>query len=326
MKNLPALISDCNYANFNEIALKIFQFQAENCMVLKNYLQFLGKSAKNIQHFDDLIYLPIQFFKTESITSVNKPAQLLFKSSGTGGNRSTHSVYDTQVYEEAFIQCFYQQFGDFKDYTHLALLPNYQEQGNSSLVYMVNHFVKNTTHKSSAFFLNEFDALKESLLVNMQQGLKTILWGVTFALLDFIETFTPQQFQHLIVIETGGMKGRREELTRNALHAALSHSFLGAQISSEYGMTELFSQAYWDSELGTFTCPPQLKVSIRAVNDPFTLLGKNRHGAINIVDLNNWQTCSFIETEDLGLLTEHGFEVLGRLDNSETRGCSLMYV
>jgi len=326
MKNLPALISDCNYANFNEIALKIFHFQAENCIVLKNYLHLIGKSGKDIHDFKDLVYLPIRFFKTANVTAINKPIELTFKSSGTQGNRSSHHIYDTALYENSFIHCFEYRFGNVEDYCHLALLPNYQEQGNSSLVYMVNHFVNKTTKHGSAFFLTQFEALKKVLLLRMKQGKKTILWGVTFALLDFIETFEPQDFKHLIVIETGGMKGRREELTRSNLHEQLSSTFINAHISSEYGMTELLSQAYWDNKLQVFKCPKSLKVSIREVNDPFSMLPKNRHGAINIIDLNNWQTCSFIETEDLGILKEHGFEVLGRLDNAESRGCSLMYV
>ena len=224
----------------------------------------------------------------------------------------------------ALSNIFNHAFGDFEKYCHLALLPNYLEQGNSSLVYQVNHFIEHATVKG-AFYLNDFDALAKHLESNKKKNIPTILWGVSYALLDFIAGFQ-LEWDKLKVIETGGMKGKRKEMIRTELHSILHSAFPKTEISSEYGMTELLSQAYWDVENQQFQTHPSMKIIIRDPRDPFNMMVTNRHGAINVIDLNNWQTCSFIETEDLGKMNETGgFDVLGRMDQAETRGCSLMY-
>ncbi len=291
---------------------------------MRDYLEILQIKAQKINSIDEIVFLPIQFFKSHTVSSINETLVYQFQSSGTGGNRSKHQFNDVNTYEMAFIDNFNSHFNNFINYCHLALLPNYLEQGNSSLVYMVDYFIKNTNVKESGFYLHEKEQLKIQLNKNKELGIPTILWAVTFALLDLIENWEGD-FPNLIVIETGGMKGRGKELTRAELHQHLKSKFKNAKISSEYGMTELFSQAYWNPEKSVFEPSRFQKIIIRDVNDPFCKLENNRHGAINVIDLANWQSCSFIETADLGIIKANGFEVLGRLDHAEIRGCSLMY-
>jgi len=325
MPNFSSLIANCNNVNFNDIALELFQFQAKNCSILKEYIQQLGKDPNHIDSLEKLIYLPISFFKSHKVTSLETSSSFFFKSSGTGGTPSKHYISDLQVYENSFTRHFNHAFGDYKNYCHLALLPNYIEQGNSSLVYQVNHFVKNSPMQEGHFYLSNFDALALQLEKNKKNNIPTILWGVSYALLDFAAQYQCN-FKDLTLIETGGMKGRKKEIIRAELHRTLQTAFPNSTISSEYGMTELLSQAYWDTNLKQFQTHPSLRVIVRDTQDPFNMLPINRHGAVNVIDLNNWQTCSFIETADLGITKKNfGFEVLGRLDQAETRGCSLLY-
>lgn len=304
------------------MALEIFYFQAKENQVYRDYLRHIGINSKVIKQKEQIPYLPISFFKNLEVKTFSE-SQCIFMSSGTGGNRSKHSVQDLDIYETSFKQHFNHAFGNFKQYHHLALLPNYLEQGNSSLVYQVNYFIENS-NLGGNFFLHDFQSLRNKLQELSETETPTILWGVTFALLEFIEEFNIH-FPNLIVIETGGMKGRGKELIRKELHQKLKESFPNSQISSEYGMTELFSQAYWNIEKQYFTSHLSLEVSCRPVNDPLGRLANNRHGVLNIMDLNNWSTCSFIASDDLGISYEDGFNVLGRLDHSEIRGCSLLY-
>lgn len=324
MANFSSLIANCNYVNFNEIAVEIFQFQAKYCTVLRQYISEIGRDPKEVDSSDKIIYLPISFFKSHRINSLETNPDFYFKSSGTTGLTSKHYINDLKIYEQSFVRHFNHAFERFAEYCHLALLPNYLQQGNSSLVYQVNHFIEKSQYKG-AFYMDDFAALAAHLKKNNQANIPTILWGVSYALLDFIEHFQID-WNLLIVIETGGMKGRRKEIIRSELHEHLQNAFPSSTISSEYGMTELFSQAYWNVNEQEFQSHPTMQVTIRDPNDPFTNLGNNRHGAINVIDINNWQTCSFIETEDLGIRNNNGgFNVLGRMDQAETRGCSLMY-
>lgn len=253
-----------------------------------------------------------------------KPA-VIFESSGTTGTAgSRHYVRDTSMYEESFTRCFEMFYGPVQDWCIIALLPSYLERKNSSLVYMTEKLVRKSNHPQSGFYLDEFEKLSAALAGLEQMKQKTLLIGVTFALLDFCEKF-PQELRHTIVMETGGMKGRREELIRDEVHGILKKAFGLQSIHSEYGMTELMSQAYSDGD-GIFSCPPWMKILIRDEEDPFAVKTDGR-GIINVVDLANINSCSFIATDDAGRLNHNGtFEVLGRADGSDLRGCSLMVV
>lgn len=325
MSNFDSLIAHCNYDNFNDIALTMFQYQAKYCTVFKEYLSLCNVKSQEINTLEDIVYLPISFFKSHEIKSVEQQAKGQFLSSGTGGNRSRHLIFDDKAYEQSLITHFNRRFNNFHDYCHLALVPNYQEQGSSSLVYQINYFVNQSKRGKGAFYLNDLEGLKARLISHKEQKTPTILWGVTYALLDFADDFS-LEFEELIIIETGGMKGRKKEMIRYDVHMNLLHSFPKSTISSEYGMTELFSQAYWNPLEKLFQTHPTMRVSIRDVTDPYTILPQGKHGAINVIDLHNWQTCCFIETADLGIQRKNGFEVLGRLDDAEIRGCSLLYV
>lgn len=310
-------------AEQEELALEIFHYQASENTVYKEYLKRINILTSEVNSVDSIPYLPIGLFKTHQVKTNFRPIDK-FISSGTGGQSSTHFIKDYIIYENSFVNHFAHSFGSYKKYSHLALLPNYLEQENSSLVYQVNYFIKNSD-KSGAFYLNEFDKLKRQLVTNKKSNTPTVLWGVTFALLDFIKDYQIDM-SNLIIIETGGMKGRGKELIRKELHHKLKSAFPTSRISSEYGMTELFSQAYWDINKNYFTCHLSMKASCRELGDPFSRLPNQRHGALNIMDLNNWATCSFIATQDLGTCYDDGFEVHGRIDNSDARGCNLMYV
>jgi hypothetical protein len=309
--------------NFNTHSLATFQKQFGESSVYKAFCKALGKDSGSISNWNDIPFLPISFFKTHRVCA-NAPIVHTFESSGTGGNRSQHLVTDLSLYEQSF-------FPTFKKYleTHieqvsiLALLPSYLERNNSSLVYMVNALLPEE-HKTSGFFLNDFEALKNQLEENERSEIKTLLIGVSFALLDFSEQF-PIALKHTTIMETGGMKGRREELTRTELHAQLCNAFSVKEIHSEYGMTELFSQAYSKGK-GVFECPPWMKVVCRDLQDPLTLLPPGKRGALNIIDLANQNSCSFIATEDVGIVHENGtFEILGRMNHAEIRGCNLLF-
>jgi hypothetical protein len=309
--------------NFNDSALNTYRFQRSEIKVYSDFCAALGKNSDDISNWNEIPFLPISFFKTHRVCA-EKPIVHVFESSGTGGNRSQHLVNDLSFYERSFFPTFKKHIETpLEEVSILALLPSYLERNNSSLVYMVNVLLPQA-HSSSGFFLNNFEALRNQLVMNEKQGIKTLLLGVSFALLDFSEAF-PMSLKHTTVMETGGMKGRREELTRTELHAQLCRAFQVNEIHSEYGMTELFSQAYSKGK-GIFQCPPWMRVVCRDIQDPLTLLPNGKRGALNIIDLANQNSCAFIATEDVGIVHENGtFEVLGRMNHAEIRGCNLLF-
>lgn len=313
-----------NANDFARISLEIFKFQAENNSVYKEFINYLHIDIRNVKNISQIPFLPIQFFKSHKIISSKEKIQQLFLSSGTTGNKqSKHFVTDISVYEKSFEKGFEYFYDSIENYTILALLPSYLEREGSSLIYMVNSFIKNSKKPKSGFYLNNLDELYENLLELDKNGEKTLLIGVSFALLDLVEKYK-FQLKNTIIMETGGMKGRRKELIREELHQILCEGFGVKKIHSEYGMTELLSQAYSKGN-GIFECPPWMKILIRDTEDALTLLPKGKSGGINVIDLANINSCSFIATQDLGkTYANNTFEVLGRFDNSDIRGCNLM--
>jgi hypothetical protein len=309
--------------NFNTLALATFQKQLDKSSVYKAFCKALGNDSHTISSWNEIPFLPISFFKTHRVCE-DRPIVHIFESSGTGGNRSQHLVNDLSLYKQSFFPTFKKYLETpIEEVSILALLPSYLERNNSSLVYMVNALLPEA-HGTSGFFLDNFDALHNQLVQNESMGLKTLLIGVSFALLDFSEEF-PMLLKHTTIMETGGMKGRREELTRSELHAQICQAFQVNVIHSEYGMTELFSQAYSKGN-GIFECPPWMKVVCRDLQDPLALLPNGKRGALNIIDLANQNSCAFIATEDLGIVHENGtFEILGRMNHAEIRGCNLLF-
>lgn len=309
---------------FLPVAKKIALFQAQNNSVYKQWITLSNQSLENADVIDAIPFLPIHFFKNQDVFIGEKPLTL-FESSGTTQDVvSKHWVADTQLYESSFLHCFELFYGSPKDYCIIGLLPSYLERQHSSLVYMVNKLVQVSAHPASGFYLNEFEKL-DSLLKNLEAS-KTKTWfiGVSFALIDFSTAFK-QQLQYTTVIETGGMKGRKQELSKEELHALLSNNFGVQSIHSEYGMTELLSQAY-SLGGGIFKCPPWMKVLVGEQEDPTTLKTHGR-GILHIIDLANLYSCAFIATEDMGEVFEDGrFKVIGRADRSDRRGCSLLVV
>ncbi|WP_422354554.1 acyl transferase [Roseivirga pacifica] len=327
MGDLNSLISNINSVNqntFESVALQVFKYQFEHCSVYHQYVQALGRPMP--QSLLEIPFLPIEFFKNHSVKSGNWKSQVVFESSGTtGASTSRHQVRDEGWYIDHCIKTFEAFYGKLDQFTLLALLPSYIERGNSGLISMVNAFIEETGSSNSGFYLNEFDALVNKLEELRKTKKPTILWGVTFGLLDFVEQYQID-FPDLIVMETGGMKGRREELTRVEVHGRLTQGLGVDAIHSEYGMTELFSQAYSKGD-GLFVPSTTMKVFARDMNDPLSIVKPGKTGALNIIDLLNVNTCSFIETKDLTRVYEDGdFEVLGRMDNSDIRGCNLLVV
>jgi hypothetical protein len=367
-------------AQFDALALEVFRYQAHNNPVYAQYLQYLGTQIDSVQHVEKIPFLPIEFFKTQEIITGNKNTKLTFESSGTTGQQtSRHYIKDPDFYLKVAEQIFEKFYGKLSDFQILALLPSYLERNNSSLVYMVEHFIKKSGSPNSGFFLNDYENLVnvlkqgskktgDSTLSNninrdskseiQQPKSKILLIGVTFGLLDFAEYGTAgvpvdlsflQETENLIVMETGGMKGRRKELLREEVHEILTNTFHVKTIHSEYGMTELLSQGYSFGE-GVFELPTSMKILLRDVNDPFSYVHHARSGGINVIDLANIDSCSFIETKDLGSYqlpvsseqlpgnsdvetdlplsvspqTKAQFRILGRFDNSDIRGCNLM--
>ena len=323
-------------SGFQPLALEVFRFQYNNCPVYNSYVNALDIDVSAVNSLEKIPYLPVSFFKTNTIQSGEFKAALIFESSGTTGTiNSKHSIKDISLYTTSFLKNFEAAYGDPARCCVIGLLPSYMERKNSSLVYMVDDLIKKCRHPLSGFYLDDFEKLNETLKTLEGKKKKTILIGVTYALLDFAEKF-PQPLNSTIIIETGGMKGRRQELTRMEVHAKLKQAFGLAAVHSEYGMTELLSQAYAKQE-GKFQTPPWMKVLIRDDEDPFEVNSqqyflnnsvlKRLTGAINIIDLANVYSCSFIATDDAGTLYGDGsFEVLGRLDGSDLRGCSLLVV
>lgn len=310
---------------FLSFALEIFQLQAINNPVYKEYLQHLDVHPKEIKDIEKIPFLPIQFFKSHPIISGTEKPQTIFTSSGTSGeDTSKHMVIDMDIYEKSFLNGFRHFYGNPSDYYLLALLPSYLEREGSSLIYMCKKLIEETRSEHSGFYLNDFNELTHKLKYLMQKNdRKIILLGVSFALLDLAEK-ADLDLHDVIIMETGGMKGRKKEMIRKELHHILCKKLNVQTIHSEYGMTELLSQAYSKGK-GIFLTPPWMKILIRDPYDPFRILEKGKSGGINIIDLANLNSCSFIETQDLGKITgENQFEVLGRFDNSDIRGCNLL--
>ncbi len=309
---------------FEKLSLEIFNYQVSNCGVYGSFVSNLGIDIQGVKELNAIPFLPIEFFKTQKIICSNEEVDIIFSSSGTTGlSQSRHFVHDIEFYIKSYRTAFNLFYGDISKYTVLALLPSYLEREGSSLIYMVNDLIGLSKHQKSGYFLDNHDLLKQTLDELKATETPTILIGVTYALLDFAESHSIE-FPELIVMETGGMKGKRKEILRTELHEALGTGFGVQQIHSEYGMTELLSQGYSKGS-GIFQTPPWMKVRIRDTNDPLTLLGNESTGGINIIDLANIHSCSFIATQDLGKCYADGsFEILGRFDHSDIRGCNLL--
>ena len=309
---------------FETVALKVFRHQIENCKVYRDYVANLRLDPDVLSSTKDIPFLPIGFFKSQDILSSNNVASFVFSSSGTTGmTQSRHLVTDASVYEKSFNTAFDLFYGDIEKTCFLALLPSYLEREGSSLIYMVDALIAASKHPDSGYYLHNHEDLYQKLKELKDKGQRTILIGVTYALLDFIEQYHIN-FPELIVMETGGMKGKRKEMVREELHQTLTTGFGVNHIHSEYGMTELLSQAYSYGE-GLFNCPPWMKIYLRDTNDPLSLVNDGKTGGINVIDLANVNSCSFIATQDLGRLHPNGsFEVLGRFDNADIRGCNLL--
>ncbi|MBX2946026.1 MAG: acyl transferase [Cyclobacteriaceae bacterium] len=324
IKSLNLNLYTVNATNFDVIALQFFHYQAENNPVYRNYLHHLKVDHAKIESINSIPFLPISFFKSNTIKTGNWESQTLFESSATTGQvTSKHEVKNLSFYLHHAARCFEFFFGSLTGYHFFALLPSYLERNNSSLVAMMDYFIKQSGSPFSGFYLSDLDKLKADIeKAKKDESKKIVVWGVSFALLDLAES-GPPDLSMCLVFETGGMKGRRREVTRLELHTMLKQAFKVSAIYSEYGMTELFSQAYTRGG-STFFTPPWMKVMVREVGDPFTWVKDGKPGGLNIVDLANVDTLSFIETEDAGQLISNGFEVQGRLDNTDIRGCNLM--
>jgi phenylacetate-coenzyme A ligase PaaK-like adenylate-forming protein len=311
-------------AQFKNVALSVFKHQAKHNNVYHKFLSFLKVDPDSVETIQDIPFLPIQFFKTHKVVSNKHPVEVIFASSGTTGNLvSKHFITDVSIYQESYTKAFEQFYGKIEDYAILALLPSYLEREGSSLIYMVADLIKRSNNKKSGFYLSNFSELKDVLIDLENTSEKVMLIGVSFALLDLVEKFN-FDLKNTIVMETGGMKGRRKELIRGELHELLKSGFGVNHIHSEYGMTELLSQAYSKGE-GIFNSPPWMKILIRDPENAMELLPHERTGGINIIDLANINSCSFIATQDLGKTHIDGsFEVLGRFDHSDLRGCNLL--
>ncbi|MBP7471133.1 MAG: acyl transferase [Flavobacterium sp.] len=311
---------------FEKIALKTFRFQYENNLVYREFCDFLKTDVQKVKSLEQIPFLPIQFFKSHAVVSSTNAAEETFTSSGTTGMAtSKHFVTDISLYEESYRKGFSQFYGNIEDYVVLALLPSYLEREGSSLIYMVEDLIQMTNNPESGFYLHNHEELIEKLTRLDNSGQNVILIGVTYALLDLIEKH-PFQLQNTIIMETGGMKGQRKEMIREELHEQLCQGFGVTAIHSEYGMTELLSQAYSLGN-GVFECPSWMQILVRDTEDALTYVTDGKTGGINVIDLANINSCSFIATQDLGKKNpNNSFEVLGRFDNSDIRGCNLMVI
>jgi hypothetical protein len=309
---------------FEEQALGIFRFQAQHCEVYSDFISNLGVKAADIRRLNEIPFLPVELFKTHLVSSSGKEPEIIFTSSGTtGSSQSKHPVADLSIYQRSYLAAFNKFYGEIEDFAILALLPAYQEREGSSLIYMVDDLIRQSGHPKSGYFLYNHADLADTLCQLKNSSTHTLLIGVTYALLDFAESHSIE-FPGLVVMETGGMKGKRREMIREELHLTLCQGFGVPAIHSEYGMTELLSQAYSKGG-GLFHCPPWMQVSIRETNDPLAILKPGQTGGINVIDLANINSCAFIATQDLGRLHPDGsFEILGRFDNSDIRGCNLL--
>jgi len=321
-----SFIKNLNTGNFNAKAIELFQWQAYHNKIYQKFLNILNLPISEISEVEDIPHLPVELFKHHTIIGKDDitEAQLIFKSSGTTLDaRSKHYVFQPDIYKDAILKGFQLVYGNPNEYCFLALLPSYLEQQNSSLIYMVSYLMQLSQHPQNNFYLYNLDELSNTLKSLEKARQKTILIGVSYALLDFAAQF-PMPLQHTIIMETGGMKGRRKEMIKVELHQILKTAFKVDAIHSEYGMTELLSQSYSKGE-GLFTCSPTQKIIIKDVFDPFAVCNTGQAGRINVIDLANIHSCAFLQTADLGKQHENGtFEVLGRIDNSDIRGCNLM--
>ena len=313
-----------NQSDFKTCALQVFRHQFKNNAIYRSFCDLLYIHSSDVKEVEEIPFLPIQFFKSHAVLSSTQAVKETFTSSGTTGSSvSKHMVTDLSWYTKSYTKGFEHFYGPIEEYTVLGLLPNYLERDGSSLIYMVDDFIKKSNNPASGFYLNNLTELSKTLIALDKKGEKVLLIGVTFALLDLIER---QQFklQNTIIMETGGMKGRRKEIIRNELHEILCAGFGVSKIYSEYGMTELLSQGYSSGD-GVFDCPPWMKILARDTEDALTMVGTNKTGGLNVIDLANYNSCSFIATQDLGKVDNNGrFEVLGRFDHSDIRGCNLM--
>lgn len=309
---------------FNAMALNVFKFQFENNTVYRSFCDLLYKNPSDVKRIEDIPFLPIQFFKSHEVVSDSNSAEIVFTSSGTTGSMtSKHYVTHLKLYEQSFKQGFEEAYGNIEDYVVLALLPSYLEREGSSLIYMVEQLIKDSKQPESGFYLHNLSELKDTLIRLDSQHKKVLLIGVSYALLDLVETYT-FQLKNTIVMETGGMKGKRKELIKEELHSILKNGFGVEHIHSEYGMTELLSQAYSKGN-GVFECPKWMKILTRDTEDALTILPHGKNGGINVIDLANLNSCAFIATQDLGKVHANAqFEIIGRFDNSDIRGCNLM--
>lgn len=314
-----------NPESFSESALEIFKFQAESNLVYRSFITSLGRNPDSIKNINDIPYLPVGFFKTQQVVTGDMPVEKVFESSRTTGDiPSRHFVNDLKIYEKSFLETFRFFYGEPSEYFIAALLPSYTERQNSSLVYMMDGLIRKSMNTNSGFYEKDIRSLINNIQKAKSRGQKTFLIGVSFALLDLAIGFSPD-LSGTIVMETGGMKGRRKEVTREELHEILKEKLNISSVHSEYGMTELMSQAYSKGN-GIFFCPPWMKILIRDPQDPLTIIyGNDLTGGINIIDLANVYSCSFIASGDYGKLYESGgFGISGRFDNSDIRGCNLM--
>ncbi|RYF90035.1 MAG: acyl transferase [Chitinophagaceae bacterium] len=329
-RHIEQQIFNVTPSGFEALAVEVFQFQYEHNETYRQFCQYLHIRPTDVTQLQQIPFLPIRFFKSKQVVTTSFSPEAIFESSGTTGQiNSKHLVRFLSLYEDSFQQTFTHFYGDVQQYCIIGLLPSYLQKGNASLVYMVQNMIQQSRHKQSGFYLDDHKQLHDTLMKNETAGIPTILIGVTYALLDFAEKY-PMPLQHTIIMETGGMKGRRQELTRQEVHQILQRQFSISEVHSEYGMTELLSQGYSKGN-GMYQTAPWLKILLRAADDPFEITEASpgmttaAAGAINVVDLANLYSCAFLATDDMGKLYPDGsFEVIGRLDNSDIRGCGLM--
>ncbi len=309
---------------FNNLAIEAFRFQSSENLVYKQFLQLNKVDINKISNYKEIPFLPIEFFKNHIISCFREVPKYYFESSGTTSiNKSKHFFNSIELYERSFSSGFEFFMGNIQDYIILALLPNYKDQKHSSLIHMVDNLIKRTNNELSDFYLEDFTLLSDVIDKALNLEKKIILFGVSYAILDF-SFYNKKNYNELLVFETGGMKGKRKEMFRVELHDIIKKSLGVSNIYGEYGMAELFSQAYSKSN-GLFKCPPWMKVLIRETNDPRSQILQSKAGGVNIIDLANIQTCCFIATQDIGInYFDESFEILGRLDNSDIRGCNTM--
>ena len=326
MISIHDIFTISNQKQFDKIALKVFRFQYENNLVYREFCNFLKTDVQKVKSIEQIPFLPIQFFKSHSVISSTNPIETTFTSSGTTGMiTSKHLVTDLGIYEESYRKGFSQFYGNIEDYVILALLPSYLEREGSSLIHMVDDLIQLSNQDESGFYLHNYDELIAKLIQLDHAGQNVILIGVTYALLDLVEKHS-FQLENTIIMETGGMKGKRKEMIREELHQELCNGFGVKSIHSEYGMTELLSQAYSLGE-GIFECPSWMQILVRDTEDALSYVREGKTGGINVIDLANINSCSFIATQDLGKKYPNGsFEILGRFDHSDIRGCNLMVV